>query len=124
MRIAAFVVLAVCLACPVVSSGAQDTDKVYTPGKERVTHPVVVKEVKPKYPQAALKEGKGAVVELECVVTRAGLPTDVRVLKPADPAFDDEAVKALKQWEFKPGTRDGKPVAVRVQVELTFTAKK
>ena len=124
MRLAAFVVLAVYLAFPISSSGAQDADKVYTPGKDGVTHPVVVKEVKPKYPQAALKEGKSAVVEVECIVTKAGLPTDVRVLKPGDPAFDEEAVKALKQWEFKPGTKDGKPVPVRVQVELTFTAKK
>jgi TonB family protein len=124
MRLAAFVALAVCLAFPIVSSGAQDADKVYTPGKEGVTPPVVVKEVKPKYPQAALKEGKSAVVEVECVVTKAGVPTDVRVLNPDDPAFDYEAVKALKQWEFKPGTKDGKPVPVRVQVELTFTAKK
>jgi protein TonB len=124
MRLAALVVLAVVLAFPAVSSGAQDADRVYTPGKDGVTHPILVKEVKPHYPQAALKEGKSAVVDLECVVTKAGLPTDVRVLKPGDPAFDDEAVKALKQWEFKPGTKDGKPVPVRIEVELTFTAKK
>ena len=34
---------------------------------------------------------------------------------------DQEAVKAVKQWTFKPGTKDGKPVAVRVSIEIACT---
>lgn len=120
MRLAAFFILAALLFGH-APANAQET--VYTPGKDGVTHPVVVKEVKPHYPQAALKEGKSAVVAIECLVTAKGLPTDVRVKAPGDPAFDEEAVKAVKQWEFKPGTKNGKPVAVRIEIELTFTAK-
>ena len=37
--------------------------------------------------------------------------------------LDKNAVAATKQWEFKPGTQDGKPVAVRVNVSITFTLK-
>ena len=37
--------------------------------------------------------------------------------------LDELAVTALKQSEFKPGTKDDKPVAVRVVVESTFTLK-
>jgi hypothetical protein len=29
----------------------------------------------------------------------------------------------VKQWLFKPGTKDGKPVAVQVSVEINFTLK-
>jgi hypothetical protein len=29
----------------------------------------------------------------------------------------------MKQWEFKPGTKDGKAVPVEVAVEMTFTLK-
>jgi protein TonB len=124
MKHAAFLLLAAFLLFGNAPVGAQDTETVYTPGKDGVTHPVVVKEVKPHYPQAALKEGKSAVVTVECVVTPKGLPSDVRVQKPGDAAFDEEATKAVKQWEFKPGTKDGKPVPVRIQIDLTFTAKK
>ena len=37
--------------------------------------------------------------------------------------LDDQAVKAMKQWSFKPGTKDGKPVTVRVDVQMSFTLK-
>ena len=37
--------------------------------------------------------------------------------------LDTQAVEAARQWLFKPGTKDGKPVAVRVALEMTFTLK-
>jgi len=32
-------------------------------------------------------------------------------------------VKAMKQWRFAPGLKDGNPVDVRVSVERSFTLK-
>jgi hypothetical protein len=29
----------------------------------------------------------------------------------------------MRQWEFKPGTKEGKAVAVKVVVEMTFSLK-
>jgi len=29
----------------------------------------------------------------------------------------------MKQWEFKPGTKDGKPVAVRIHVQMRFALR-
>ena len=37
--------------------------------------------------------------------------------------LDTQAVEAVRQWLFKPGTKEGKPVAVRVALEMTFTLK-
>jgi outer membrane biosynthesis protein TonB len=37
------------------------------------------------------------------------------------PDQDEEAVRTLRQWTFKPGTKDGVAVPVRVEVEMTFT---
>ena len=34
-----------------------------------------------------------------------------------------QAVAALKQWQFEPGQLEGKPVAVRVTVDMTFTIR-
>ncbi len=38
--------------------------------------------------------------------------------------LDEEAIKALKRWRFRPGMLNGQPVAVIVNVELSFTLKK
>jgi hypothetical protein len=32
-------------------------------------------------------------------------------------------VDAMHLWKFKPGTKDGTPVPVQVQVEMRFTLK-
>jgi periplasmic protein TonB len=90
-----------------------------------VTLPSVVREVRPEYTpaaQAARIEGK---VLLGIVVTAAGAVDVVTVDRSLDMTYglDEQAVKAIKQWEFKPGTKDGKPVAVRVHVEMNFTLK-
>jgi len=52
-----------------------------------------------------------------------GLVSDVKVAQPLDDELDQQAVEAMRQWTFKPGTKDGKPVAVRVDVQMTFTLK-
>ena len=62
-------------------------------------------------------------VLLDCVVSRNGTVSRVKVLRPLDVDLDRAAVRALEQWRFSPGTKGGKPVAVRVQVEMAFTLK-
>jgi len=52
-----------------------------------------------------------------------GTVGDVAVARPLDEGLDAEAVSAMKQWQFRPGTKDRKPVAVRVMCELRFTLK-
>ena len=65
------------------------------------------------------------VVLLECIVRPDGSVSDVNVVRSLDPTFglDQEAIKAAKQWRFRPGTRFGEPVAVLVTIELTFTLR-
>ena len=67
-------------------------------------------------------EGK---VGLDIVVLADGRVGDVTVSESLDSVhgLDKNAVTAMKQWEFKPGTKDGKPVAVRVSVSITFALK-
>jgi TonB family protein len=64
-------------------------------------------------------------VWLESVVLPSGLVGDVRVVKSLDQEYglDNQAVEAMRQYEFEPGTREGKPVAVEITVEFTFTLK-
>jgi protein TonB len=103
---------------------AQDTARVYG-AKEGVTLPELVKEVKPEYTQAAKDAGIQGSVILAVVVRDDGTVGEIEVTRSLDKVYglDDAAVAAVKQWEFKPGTKDGKPVHVRVEIEMTFRLK-
>jgi bla regulator protein blaR1 len=90
---------------------------------EGVLLPKVIKEIRPNYTQRAMQRKIAGTVLLDCVVTRTGAPSRVKVLRPLDADLDRAAVRALEQWRFSPGTKGGKPVAVRVKVEMTFTLK-
>lgn len=90
-----------------------------------VTLPVVIQEVKPQYTAEAMRAKVQGTVLLECVVLPDGTVGPVEVVKSLDSSFglDQEAVKAAKQWRFRPGMRMGEPVAVLVTIELTFTLR-
>jgi outer membrane biosynthesis protein TonB len=47
------------------------------------------------------------------------------VVRSLDNTFglDQEAIKAAKQWRFRPGTRLGEPVPVLITIELAFTLR-
>ena len=99
-----------------------DSPQVVKPGGD-VMPPRLRKEVKPAYPPDVQATGITGLVEMECVVLPSGKVGDVKVTKPLDPALDAEAVRALRQWTFDPGTRNGQPQAVQVMVQMTFTLK-
>jgi protein TonB len=35
--------------------------------------------------------------------------------------LDEKAIEAAKQWLFEPAKKDGRPVAVRAQIEVKFS---
>jgi TonB family protein len=96
----------------------------YRPGNG-VQLPQPLKEVKPQYTADAMRAKVQGTVLLECVVMPDGSVGSVEIVRSLDSTFglDQEAIKAAKQWRFRPGTRFGEPVAVLVTIELTFTLR-
>ena len=96
----------------------------YRPGNG-VLLPQPLREVKPQYTADAMRAKVQGAVVLECVVLPDGTVGSVEVVRSLDSTFglDQEAIKAAKQWRFRPGTRFGEPVAVLVTIELTFTLR-
>jgi len=113
--------LALVLAAAVTTLAGQ---QIFTT-KDGVTLPVPVRSVKPGYTAAAMDAHVEGTVGLELVVLADGKVSDVMVTQSLDKEYglDTQAVEATKQWLFKPGTKDGKPVAVRVAMEMVFTLK-
>jgi TonB family protein len=110
--------LSVFLAGPALAQ----TGEVYKPGNG-VTTPVLLREVKPTYPKAAMDRNVQGTVEVNAVILADGTVGDVTVKKSLDPDLDAEAIRATKQWKFKPGTKDDKPVPVEVSIELSFALR-
>jgi protein TonB len=93
----------------------------YMPGNG-VTNPEIIIQPEPKYTSDAMRAKIQGDVELEAVVRANGTVGDIRVVKSLDPQYglDQEAIKAARQWVFKPGRKLGAPVDVRVILVLTF----
>ena len=119
----ALVAVALLFHVPALAGQAPDTARLGQPG---VQAPRIVKETKPQYTKSARDAGIQGVVIMEAVVKTDGSVGDVTVKQSLDTehGLDAAAVNALKQWKFRPGTRDGKPVPVMVDVEMSFALAK
>jgi len=85
-----------------------------------VNRPSVVHKVDPEYSEEARKAKWSGSVTLTLVVDAKGRPREVRVIKSLGMGLDQKAIEAVRKWEFKPGTKDGKPVDAPVTVEVNF----
>ena len=115
--------LAVAVAV-IASFAAIEAQEVYKVGNG-VSAPVVIQQVNPEYTPEALAARIEGVVAVETIVHTDGTVGDVKITKSLDNVLglDQQAVKAAKQWRFRPGTKDGKAVAVSVTLEMRFTLK-
>ena len=113
------IAFAVSLASPML--GQQD-DTVYKAGNG-VSLPRLVTEVRPQYTSDAMKRRVTGAVLLQCVVDRAGVPTNLEVVESLDEDLDRASLDALKQWRFEPGKKDGEAVLVLIEVKMAFTMK-
>jgi TonB family protein len=77
----------------------------------------------PAYTAEAMRARIQGIVKLSCVVLPDGSVSDVEVTAGLDPGLDEQAVKAVRMWRFTPGTKDGKPVPVRMHIETQFTLR-
>jgi periplasmic protein TonB len=105
-------------------SGGGTGGGIYRPGSG-VTLPEIITEVKPAYTSDAMRAKVQGTVLLEAVVRPDGSVSEVRIVRSLDPTFglDNEAVKAARQWRFRPGMRLGQPVPVLITIELMFTLR-
>jgi periplasmic protein TonB len=102
-----------------VGSGGAGGGGVYRPGAG-VSNPVPISRPEPQYSEEARKAKWGGTVLLSLVVDETGHTTDIKVLKPLGLGLDEKAIEAVSKWLFKPGMKDGKPVKVLAQIEVTF----
>lgn len=82
--------------------------------------PAKIHDVRPVYPDEALKARITGMVILEAIIGVDGTVTEARVVR-SIPELDAAAVDAVKQWRFVPTLLNGAPVPVIMTVTVNFT---
>jgi protein TonB len=54
------------------------------------------------------------------VVGPDGHTHQIRVIRTLGLGLDEKAIEAVKEWRFEPARRNGQPVAVEINVEVSF----
>ena len=113
-------------ACPEKFDYRPEVDGIYKVGKG-VTPPKATYNPNAEFSDEARKMIKKehiknfrAVSVLAFVVDDEGLPHDICLIKAAGYKLDEQAVKTVRQYRFDPATKDGTPVAVRINIEVNF----
>lgn len=96
-------------------------EEVYKIGGD-VKPPKLVHKEEPKYTKRAEKQRLHGMVVIAAIINSRGIIENVQITKGVDPDLDAEAVKAVSKWRFRPAEKKGKPVAVRVRIEVNFRA--
>lgn len=85
-----------------------------------VSAPKVTYQPDPEYSEEARKAKYQGVCVLSLIVGPDGKPREVKVARSLGLGLDEKAIEAVNQWKFEPAQKDGKPVAVAINVEVTF----
>jgi len=105
-------IAAIVCACLTISPTAQ--------GKSGNQMPELINQVEPVYPIDMKRKGVAGKVVLEFTVDARGKVQSPKVVRSSNPAFDQPAIDAVLKFKFKPGVRNGKPVAVRMRMPIAF----
>jgi protein TonB len=88
---------------------------------ESISDAVLIRQVNPRYPTAAMRSNQEGWVDVEMTVGADGTVGNVSVVD-AQPkhVFDRSAIDAVSKWEFKPATRNGEAISVTLRRRLQF----
>ena len=84
------------------------------------TPPKIVSHVNPVYSEHGRKKKINGIVVLTFTVLPDGTTADIIVTRSLEKSLDKQAVKAVRQWRFEPGTYQDQPVAVIISAEAAF----
>ena len=95
-------------------------EPAYPLGKDGVKAPQSIYTPDPEFSEKARHAKYQGTVILNVVVDKTGNVSRIRLERPLGMGLDENAMEGLKNWRFKPATRNGQPVAVEMNVEVAF----
>jgi TonB family protein len=97
----------------------KDENGVYRIGNG-VKAPVSFSTPEPDYTDVARSAKFQATNVFEAVIDENGKVASLQLIQPAGLGLDENALLKLQTWTFRPATKDGRPVKVRLLVEVSF----
>ena len=90
-----------------------------------VLPPELIHRTSPQYTAEAMRAKIQGVSLLSGIVGVDGTLHEIRISRSLDGTFglDQEAIKCVRQWRFRPGTRQGRAVPVYVTIEVAFNLR-
>jgi protein TonB len=85
-----------------------------------VSAPRPIYDPDPEYSEEARRAKYQGKVLLWVIVGPDGRPHDIRVQRSLGMGLDEKAIEAVRQWKFEPSMKEGHPVAVQVNIEVSF----
>jgi len=90
-----------------------------------VLPPELIQRTSPQYTAEAMRAKIQGMALLSGIVAVDGTLQDIRIARSLDGTFglDQEAIKCVRQWRFRPGTKQGQAVPVYVTIEVAFNLR-
>jgi len=85
-----------------------------------VTAPVVLFKLEPEYTEDARRARIQGTVILRIEVDTDGQARNISVRQSLGLGLDERAIDAVRQWKFRPGRQNGRPVVTVALVEVNF----
>jgi TonB family protein len=85
-----------------------------------VSAPRAIDTPDPEYSEEARKAKYQGTVVLWLIVDSTGHPKDIKISRSLGMGLDQKAIEAVRKWKFEPAMKDGRPVAVQINVEVNF----
>jgi TonB family protein len=83
--------------------------------------PKAVYQTRPLYPFEMRRQKISGEVTVDFMVAKDGSVVNAYAIRSSRPEFAAFAVESVRQWHFRPGTKDGQPVDTHMQVPVVFT---
>jgi TonB family protein len=100
-------------------SGGGCCGGVYTSG-DGVSIPRAIYSPEPEFSEEARRSKYQGDVTLLATIGADGRPRDLLVVRSLGMGLDEKALEAVRTWRFEPGKKDGRPVAVQMNIIVSF----
>jgi protein TonB len=105
---------------PLPAASSADTSAPLKIGGD-VLPPKLIYSVQPVFkPRLFHSNPRSGIVLVGLTLPADGTPVDIHIIKSGGSYFDKIALTTVSQYRFQPATQNGKPVPVKLNVQVNF----